>query len=355
MIFVLKLLLFIAGLLVLGGCWDNKDINHRSLPIIMGVSMQDDKFTVYLDIPQVTQSGQTIDIVSYTGATLNEIVDKISMNMESEVDLLHLKVIVVDKAYAEHGLKDSISSFMRSREISAKTIVVICDEDLGYFFKRLNVLSNREHTFLYDFFRKNAGWNPQIADTRTWQIFRSIDSYTRDVALPIVKSGKTTAIESMGSAIVKNGKMVGRLSPEETLIFNAFNGASSQGKIEVMDHATVKIVDNTLSHQTSFANGKASLTSTINLKVTILDTKGVVSTDLIGQELEELLTTRCNNMIKRLQKYEADILGIGQLFRNKLTREQLTRWRTDYYPSMNIDVKVQSIIQNMGNLKSSAS
>ncbi|WP_227871955.1 hypothetical protein [Paenibacillus albus] len=41
-------------LLLLNGCWDNKDINHRALPIAMGIAYDKGNYTVYLDIPKVS-------------------------------------------------------------------------------------------------------------------------------------------------------------------------------------------------------------------------------------------------------------------------------------------------------------
>ncbi|GJM83076.1 hypothetical protein HMSSN139_55720 [Paenibacillus sp. HMSSN-139] len=49
-------------------------------------------------------------------------------------------------------MTDSISSFMRSREISAKAMVAICDEDIDTFFNKLQERSSTNQTVLYNFF-----------------------------------------------------------------------------------------------------------------------------------------------------------------------------------------------------------
>lgn len=130
---LLKLAMVACCTLTLSGCWDNRDINHRSLPVVMGISREDSKYKVFLDIPQTSENGTRSMLVTRTGQTITQVVDEISSNMETRVDLLHLKVIIFDRKYAEEGLTDSISSFMRSREISAKAMVAICDEDLETF------------------------------------------------------------------------------------------------------------------------------------------------------------------------------------------------------------------------------
>lgn len=342
----------VAMLLLLSGCWDTKDINHRSLPIAMGVAYHEGKYTVYLDIPKVSEKEQGIQIVSAEGQTINEVIDHISMNMESQVDLLHLKVIIVDKAFAEHGLLDGVSSFIRSRHIAPKATMAICDEPLDRFFDNIDKHSGADGISLYDFFQKDAGWTVNVAYTPIWTVFRSIHSYTHDVIMPIIQSGDTTVLESKGSAIMKNGKMVGRLSDKETLLVNVFTGHSAHGKIEVMGHSTVQIVSSRISQRSSFDRKRPRLRSTIHLKVIVLDSKEGDPTMRIRSELQQLMQKRFQNLFRQLQTAEADVLGLGQLFRNDLTRRQLAEWRTDYLPNLQIDVRVKTVIRNTGNLKS---
>ncbi|WP_237167870.1 Ger(x)C family spore germination protein [Paenibacillus yonginensis] len=340
-----------AILLLLPGCWDNKDINHRSLPIIMGVSMENNRYNVYLDIPTIAAEEGGMKVVKGTGSTISETIDDLSADIESQVDLLHLKIIVVDKKYAQKGLKDSIYTFMRSRDISAKTILIVSDEDLDTFFKNVNDFSQDEETTLYNYFQKNAGWNPQITDTRVWQVFRSINSYTHDVVAPLVRTGGTTPVDILGSAVLKNGKMVDEISTEETLLINAFNGISAQGKIEVMNKATVQITSSSISHKASLRNGVPSLSSKFKLRVTVLDTKGDPSVTEIKNEVQTLLCKRVEKFFAKVQKDRADVLGLGQLFRTKLSRSELAHWREDYYPRMQLNFSVHTDIQNLGNLR----
>lgn len=348
---LLKMVLAICCLFILGGCWDNRDINHRSLPIVMGISRVDSMYKVFLMIPESGQDGTKSMLVTRTGQTITEIVDEISSNMESRVDLLHLKVIVFERKYAEEGLADSVSSFIRSREISAKALVAICDEDIGKFFNHLHKETETDQTVLYNFFEKNAGLSPTVAVSRIWEIFRSIHSYTRDIGIPLIRSGTSTIIENAGTAIIQHGRMVGQIPADETLLFNAFNERSAHGRIEVMNHASVIILDNSMKHHVTLKNGAPYIRSQIHLKVSILETRGHPSIDTIKDELESQLTERFRKMIKSMQQHEADILGVGQYFRNKIPREQLAHWRSEYFPRLRMDLVVKITIQNEGNLK----
>ncbi|MDD9268290.1 Ger(x)C family spore germination protein [Paenibacillus sp. GCM10023248] len=342
----------ILGLLViLSGCWDNKDINHRSLPLVMGITMQDGEYKIILQTPELDQSKIKLNEITETGKTISQAVDKISVNKEKEIDLLHIKVIVIEKKLAQQGMKDILSSFMRSGEISLKAYIAICDEDITHFLSKEAEISVPKGSFVYDFFEKNAGWNPQIARAQIWQTYRSIYSYTNDIAIPVLKTGKDLTCEYEGSAIIKNGKMVGQISSDETLLYNAFNKESTQGKIEVMDHASVLIVSNSMYHKSELMDNKPLMNSTIKMKVVVLETRGNPSQALIKQELETLLTERFQQLFAKVQESEADILAVGQHFRTKLSRKELERWRTAYYPQLKMNVHIHTDIQNEGYIK----
>ncbi|MED1820718.1 Ger(x)C family spore germination protein [Bacillus subtilis] len=337
--------------IMLSGCWDNRDINHRVLPVVLGISTVGDQYNVFLEIPEPSKDMTKIKIVSGTGDTITQAVDTLNRNMESKVDLLHVKVILIERRTAEDGMKDIISGFMRSRDVSPKALVAICDENINEFFSKLQNSMGPEATTMFEFFEKNAGWDPEIALTRIWEVYRSIHSYTQDVAVPMIVKGKSTIIEQIGSAIIKNGKMVEQISSEETLLFNTFDGESTHGQIELMDHASVMIVSNTMHHKSELIEKQPFLQSRINLKVVILETRGDPSAKQIKKELNTLLTNRFNQMFSKIQKSEADILGLGQFYRNKITRKELKNWRSAYYPNLKMNIQFHIDIQNEGYLR----
>ncbi|MEC0267065.1 Ger(x)C family spore germination protein [Paenibacillus anseongense] len=347
----LQILVLLIMVMTLSGCWDNKDINHRTLPLVMGVTKLNDEYKVILQDPELDQSEIKMNLISQTGKTISQAVDKISMNKEKQIDLFHIKVILIEKKVAQQGLKDIIAGFMRNGEISLKAYVVICDEDVESYLSNEKKTTVPKQAFVYDFFEKNAGWNPQIARAQIWQVYRSIYSYTNDIAIPLIKAGQTSPCEYIGSSVIRNGKMVEQITSDETLLYNAFNKESTQGKIEVMDHASVLIVSNSMNHKSEFVDNKPYMRTQIKLKVVILETKGNPSQTLIIQELEKLITERFELLFSKIQKSEADILGVGQRFRTIIPRKDLQHWRTDYYPQLKMDLQFHTDIQNEGLIK----
>lgn len=97
--------------------------------------------------------------------------------------------------------------------------------------------------------------------------------------------------------------------------------------------------------------GKPKFDSKITLKVGLLETKGESTLPQIMQEMEQVMTKQFRLLFEKLQANDADVLGLGQFFRNKLTRSQLEKWKEDYYPNIEFKIEFKVVIQNEGNLK----
>jgi spore germination protein KC len=63
-------------------------------------------------------------------------------------------------------------------------------------------------TSIYDYINKGAGWAPATFSTPIWEVYRSLFSYTKDIAVPVVHSGKDTVLTYEGAAIMKKGKII---------------------------------------------------------------------------------------------------------------------------------------------------
>lgn len=333
----------------LSGCWDVKDINHRIMPVVLGITSEEENYKVILQVTEPVGDSLETEIIIGKGKTLNQVIDNISADMESSLDLLHVKVIIIDHRLAEEGLEDLISSFMRSREISSKSLITTTKVNLLELFNSMDYDSTPIKTM--DFFEKNAGWNPHIALTRIWHIYRSIHSLTQDTVIPIISPGDTTRIKQEGSLVIKKGIASGEITSDETLLYNALMENSAYGMIEVLDVASIMILGNSVFYTNEFTNGQANLTANLDLTVTVLETKGDTTKTEIQQQLQSLLQEKFKKMNSKLQSSGADALGTGRFFRNKLKYEELKNWRTAYFPNLNFTLNITIDIQNEGNLK----
>ncbi len=272
-------------------------------------------------------------------------------NVESSIDLLHLKLVMIDERTAKLGIKEVLEYAIRSHDIAPKALVSVYRGDLIEMLNKKEQGGVEGGTASYDYFNKLAGWTPNTSIVYLWKAFRGGFSNTEDYALPIIKPGDRTMFKLNGSAIMCRGVMVGTISSDDTLIYNIMKGDFQGANVEVMEHASVLLVDVDYKHRHHW-DGDTPLVET-DMKVIgmLLETKGNPSKEQIKEELQNLLSKRAKAMLAKLQENQSDLFGYGQYFRNDLSHDQLKKWRELWYPRLKITLNVKVNIRNSGNLK----
>ncbi|MFC7391464.1 Ger(x)C family spore germination protein [Scopulibacillus cellulosilyticus] len=345
-----KFMAVFISLFILSGCWDNKDIDKRVLPLVMGISKKNTEgYKVTLQIPIPEQNGQISRVVTGQGGTVASVLGKIRVNSEYAVDYSHIGLIIINKKLGtnQQEMKGIIKFLMKSGEVPTKAMVAITDDNINNVLTNINKRLGINATSLFDYFNKGAGWAPEISRTPIWEVYQSLFSYTKDIAVPVVRSGKNTVLRYDGSAILKNGEIIGKISPDETQIYNIFQNQGASGKTETFDFTSVMVSDSSLQHKLLMKENKPSLSFHLNLGITILEKKEGLNDKKVKEKLEKVIENRFYNMLKQSQKKKIDLFGFGQYFRNQIPYNELKDWRTKYYPNLNVDFKVNAYLENV--------
>ncbi|NRF93486.1 Ger(x)C family spore germination protein [Paenibacillus frigoriresistens] len=352
MTYILRSVLSLLAISLLSGCWDNKDINKRILPVAMAISQTDAKtYKVGLRVPQPNSSNTTPRILTGEASTISEALDRIRGNVESSIDLLHLKLLMIDEKTAKLGIKEVLEYAIRSHDIAPKSLVSVYRGDFIEMLNKKEQGGAEGGTASYDYFNKLAGWTPNTSIVYLWEAFRGGFSHTEDYALPIIKSGDRTMFKIDGSAIMSRGVMVGTISSDDTLIYNVMKGDFQGANVEVMEHSTVLIIDVDFKHRHHWDGDTPHVETDMKVVGMLLETKGNPRKEQIKEELTKLLNKRANAMLAKLQENQSDLFGYGQYFRNDLSHDQLKKWREFWYPQLKITLNVKVNIRNSGNLK----
>ncbi|WJH36491.1 Ger(x)C family spore germination protein [Paenibacillus sp. CC-CFT747] len=342
----------LAAVVLLGtlpGCWGIKDINHRVLPTVMGISHgEGNRYKVTLQVPIPGPNKTEVRIVNEEAETLTKALDRIKRNMENQVDLLHMKLIVLHEEVAEKSIRNEVEYAVRSREIATKAFLAVTDRDITGLLRSTQVNVEREGTTFLNFFGKQAGWTPAIPIFRVWEAYRGLHAYTQDGIIPIVRPAKEGMIQFVGSGVIKQDRMVSRITPDETVLLNIYRNNFQGAVIEVMEQASVSIVRAKVTNKPRLVKGQPRLTIDMTLSYIIQETKGSISPDQINQELEKLVAGQFQTMITKLKRDQADIFGFGQFFRGRLPYEELKNWRSEYYPQLDIELRVKATMRNSG-------
>lgn len=338
-------LLFLV--IFLSGCWDNKDIDKRVLPLVMGITKVDnDEYKVTVQIPITKKDGEISRIVTSKDGSIASALGQIRTNSEDAVDYSHVRLVVIPKDLSDNQkeLMQIITFLMTLQEISTNAQLVFTNDPIEKLLSNINDKLGVDSTSLYDFFNKGAGWAPEILSTRIWEVYRSLYSYTEDISIPVVDSGKDTVLSYKGAAALKMGKITQEFNPNETQLINLFQNNNAKGKIEDLGFASV-IVTRSAIESKSVMDSKPIVSTDLKLKIDVLEQEAGITNDRIKKELERLIEDRFNNMFDKAQENNIDVFGFGQYFRNQIPYDDLKNWREKYYPNLKMDFQVHTSME----------
>ncbi|MFC4306936.1 Ger(x)C family spore germination protein [Cohnella boryungensis] len=332
----------LCAIILLTGCWDTKDINKEYLPAVMGIGKgRSDKYRVILQIPNATGKTQFLDKES---KSISKAIDLIRTDSEKNIDLVHLRLMLIDKELAHEGIGNLIDFAVRANDISIKGLVAVVDGD---FEKTLyHEISPTPEVSSYDFFSEEAGWTPNQSIVRIWEAYRSQNSFSEDMAIPMLKNGDRTLFTFRGTAVMREDRMVGTLSQDETLLYNLFKGKYTGGTIEVAQNTSVLIENAKIKHRRGWSEQGPSLITEVTLNVLITEKPKGKSNKRIEKEMCEQLSRQFNDTLNKIRGYKSDVLGTGLIFRPYLSEKNLMKWKSKWFPMLEQKVNVHVNILN---------
>ncbi|WP_165279899.1 Ger(x)C family spore germination protein [Paenibacillus protaetiae] len=336
---------------ITGGCWDYHDINHRSIPLIIGISKGKEKaYSVSLQIPIPAEKKLTVKVISSEGNTASEAVNNIRINVENYIDLLSVQLIVISQDLAQEGIKEELANTIRSRNFSPKALLAITNGDMEQLLNNSKQAVTHDVTTFYKFSNKRAGWTPKTAKTRLIDVFASTRSYTQDVMVPIIKPGRETVLDFDGSALLNKGTMVGKLNVDETLIVNVVSNRYYGADVEVLQNGSATIRSARMKWSSSMTGGRPVITGKLFLKASLTESRSGIARSEYKKELEQLFQSRLERVTNKLLQSGCDPIGFGNHFRSEIPFHKLANWRTDYYPKLQVNYRVHAEFDNLGSL-----
>lgn len=343
-----KVVIVLISLTLLGGCWDIKEIDKRDIPLIIGIRRENDnQYKVTLYIP-VTEKGSKLSrTVTKKGTNVSSALEQLKTNTEDALYYKQVRLILIQSNLANDNedISEVIQFLMKSKELPSIALLAITDENIEKMFSSINDKLDAHATSVIDYFYKGVDWAPEISTTRIWEVYRSLFSYTNDIAVPVVNSGKDTLLSFEGSAVLKNGKMMERISPSENQFIHLFQNHQTKGKIESLGYASIMVKNSSLRIKPSMKTDELMVSSDLSLKIEILEKKEGVSHDQIQSDLEKLIEKRFYSLFEQAQRNKADIFGFGQHFRNQIPYSELKNWRDEYYPHLKVNFQAQVQIE----------
>ncbi|WP_042460191.1 Ger(x)C family spore germination protein [Neobacillus dielmonensis] len=258
---VFKIFLMLILLMPLAGCWDREELEDRSYVIGLGLDKSKHKgkirVTMLLANPEVgsLQGGGgstekpreiiTFDANDFIAAkgTANTIISR-----DISYDLL--RIIVVSEEFAKTPIfVNALSDSLKDKEIRQSTYLAVSKEKASqYFVKNKPKMETRPHKY-FQYMIDHGIENGLIPDSTLFRFFKTLERGTdlflamyttasKDknpkskqedeyMAGELNAAGELDETEFIGSAVFKNGRMIGKLTGQETRTVNILDDTTN--------------------------------------------------------------------------------------------------------------------------------
>lgn len=388
----ISLYLIIISVSFLSGCWSKQELNE--LAIISGMSIDKNEEGRYIKTIQLLNpssvagglqgggAGQSpaVTVYSATGDSVLEAHFNAITKISRKLYHAHANLIVVGEEVAqEDGLENVLDAFERDPEIRPTAKVVIAhNTKAGDLLKSLTAVDKipaEKVNGTLQTTEKSSGTNIEVT---LQDVINALTSEGKEPVLSgvnmkgdielgkkienVQKSELDTTLEADGLAIFKEGKLIDWYHDDMAKGVIWILDKMKQTDLELeRDGKENGIVYNVIRQKTKVsADTKNDIPAiTINVRaegdirevrtpVNLEDPKVILE---IEKELEKKIKTMLEETVKRTQQNRTDIFGFGEEVHRsnpKKWRKMKSEWNNNYFPNLNVKIKVEAFIRRTG-------
>jgi len=362
---MIRILFALAIFFVLTSCVGLIQLNELAIVTAVGLERGEKPDTVKVSVQIVRPAdargqtgapaggtGEPIYSINAEGKTIFDAIRQLGRFSSRRVYWAHNFLIVMDQDYAKAGIHDMVDFFTRNHELRMNTWVAVSPNSPSEVISTVTGLEVVPGEAVDRLFRRNSTIVGQAPRSNMMTLEEAyLSPTTHPVLARLVlttrgisnkkpeEQGSLKQVELSGAAAFQGGKMIGWLTPRETRGLLFFTENLDSG-IEVLSCPNTKKSITAEFHDASFRvtprYQDRRLRYDIRLKTNADVVESACETPIgeIRNELERQLEQRLAQEIESLldkaqQRYRADFLKMGDVFRNKYPvewRELASRW-----------------------------
>jgi len=376
----------LSVLLLLGGCWNKRELNELAIVTAVGVDKSDELFEISVQIVSPSQvasnkaSGIQVPVFTYhaKGKSLFDAIRKLTALTPRKPYYAHAQIIIIGEEMAEEGMNSILDLFQRdpegrsdfnfivSHDSTAQEILSVLtpleDVPASKMFKSLKVseavLGTTESVILDDLIQ-SLGSIDHSAVLPSIHIYGDADA--GDFSSNIEKIDSPAQLKYGGLAIFKNYKLIGYLTEQESRDYNFLNNnikstfeiiaCPEEGKI------STEIINSSTKMTGHFQNDVPSISIKLDIEQNVaevscsLDLTKSKTIDALNKETSRQIKERLERTLQTIQQtYQADLLK----FSNVLHREDYQAWNRikknwqTLYPNLEVQIEVDVHTKGVG-------
>ncbi|MDN5301393.1 MAG: spore germination protein [Thermoanaerobacteraceae bacterium] len=366
-------------LLILSGCWNNRDLSELNMVTALGIERSEDGkvlVTVQVVEPaaiQSTASGKgkgggeqpkPVFTVSYKGETVFDALRSMLSQVDKRLFLSTTQVLILGERLSKDGIVGVLDFFQRDHEVEYEMDVLVAKDTTP---TELLQIENDIDPIPAVYIKKtveNTVSRAKVKRTMLIDLIKDIGNSGRQPVIGQITKAGEKVVRTEGAAAFKDGKLVGWLGPYATrgFLFATDKVKSAIVNIPADDgKISMEIIRSKGKVDIKFENGKpALLTVQISLEANVGEYEGegkLASPDAL-HKLEEILGEEIKKeigmAIKLAQKeYSSDIFGFGEQihkYHPQYWKKVENNW-DDVFSNLPVEIKVDAEVRRTGVIK----
>lgn len=365
--------------LLLTGCWNNRDLTETNIVAGLGLDRTEDGkilLTVQVVEPAAIQSSSSgkgkgggtqpkpVFVESYEGDTVFEALRGMLSKVDNKLFASTAQVLILGERLSQEGINEALDFFQRDHEVEYKMDVLVAK---GVTPKEILEMETDMDSIPAVYVKgtvKNTVSRGTVKKTMLIDLVKDICCSGRQLAIGQITKAGEKEVGTEGTAVFKDGKLVGWLDPAETRGYLFATGKVESAIVNIpadTGKIAMEIIRSKGKVNVKFENDEpALLTVKVELEANVgeYEAKGTLDSPSSLHKLEELLGEEVKKEIKvaldRTQKdYSSDIFGFGtqvHKYHPQYWKEAKGQWK-DTFSKLPADIKVDAKIRRTGVIK----
>ena len=356
--------------LMLGGCWDQRVFEQVGFILSFGIEQTEDKDLLITSAYPIIGGEEkgTVDVISTKTSIVRGGRNNLRMTTSKLLEGGKIQQVLISDSLAKNGIHDLLELFQRDATLPAIAFVVIVEGSPGDLLKKATEFKTKQRVsfYIYQLLENNVNLS-NIPNTKIFDFDINFFAPGLDPIVPMIKIDKEL-IKITGSALFSGDKMTGTLENEETTLL--------LGMMDQLKYTDFIFTNPEFADKDGDKSGVAVSILKANRKISIdFDEEGkpIVEINLkyrcnidefewddtmepkVQEALEKKfskdLTSKSNEVIKKLQEANSDPIGIGDIIRSKYYDYWKSIDWNEMYKEADIKANVEVEIGNVGIIK----
>lgn len=336
---------------MLNGCVEREIIDELSLVEGIGFDYSEDGNIIGTTSLSVFIEDQPPENISVTAeSTMKKaILQKIEQKTSNPIAIGSLQLLVFGQELAvKEGILDLLDPFQRDPAVGSTLDIAIVDGEAKKLLGTKYGKTTGTATFISELLTHN--WEEgDLPKTNFHRFLSNFFQKGKTPFIPIIKQVSAHEVELVGLGFFRYGKMIERISMEDSFFFKLMVDEYSNGvhNIEVDGQAA--------SIQSIYSSHNYRLTNRSPYEVTIdIKVNGIINEftgkntikdktfDKLEDKFEEVITHQCQKLVAKFQEKEIDPIGFGHFVKTRTRNFDFKKW--DEKDKKNLVVKINATV-----------